>query len=94
MHISQRVTIADVKRVLKQYILPAFDPSSSICAIVSTPSKVEEISKALTEVGYEMETKELDLGKDDEDSEMDSGSEESGSDESGDESGSDIKMKL
>lgn len=55
-----------------------------MCAIVSAPSRVDEIQKSLAGVGYEMERRDLDFGKDDE-AEGESGS-ESGSDSDGSES--------
>lgn len=83
---TQRVDLSEVKRVLKTYILPLFDSSSSVCAIVSTPSRVEEIQKALEKEGYEMEKKELDLGAEDSEMEDGSGSESGSGSGSGSES--------
>ncbi|KDN42524.1 hypothetical protein K437DRAFT_269392 [Tilletiaria anomala UBC 951] len=58
------VTLPAVREALKKYVLPIFDPDTSICAIASTPSRTQEIADALTAVGYEMETQDLDLGDD------------------------------
>ncbi|CAO1637041.1 unnamed protein product [Jaminaea pallidilutea] len=83
----QSVTLDDVKSALRKYVLPVFDPSTSICAIVSSPGRVDEISAALKEVGYAMERRDLDVGEDDDaGSEVEMGSSGSGSDSSGDSS--------
>lgn len=85
----QHVTLADCQAVLQKYILPAFDPATSMCAIVSAPSRVEEIQKSLAQAGYEMERRDLDFGKDDEDGEASGSDSESGSESgSGSDSGS------
>ncbi|SNX85732.1 related to Zn2+-dependent endopeptidase, insulinase superfamily [Melanopsichium pennsylvanicum] len=79
-----KVTLEDVKKSLRQYILPLFDADKSVAAVVAPPGKVDEIEKSLKDVGYAMERVEIDLGKDDEDEEEASGSEsESGSDSEG-----------
>ncbi|PWN49324.1 hypothetical protein IE53DRAFT_388475 [Violaceomyces palustris] len=77
---TSKVTISDVKESLKKYVLPIFEPKTSIAAVVAPPSKVDEIQKQLEDVGYAMERKEINLGKDEDD--------EDGSSESGSESGS------
>lgn len=79
------VGLADVRRVLVEYVLPLFDPQTSICAIASSPGRVGEIEKALKEIGYEMETREIDLGSDEGDDDEDMGS-ASGSESSASES--------
>lgn len=82
----QKVTLEDVKKSLKQYILPLFDPQQSIAAVVAPVGKVDEIEEQLKGVGYEMERVEIDLGKDDEDEGIDESGSEDGSEESGSES--------
>ncbi|EST04590.1 Peptidase M16, C-terminal domain protein [Kalmanozyma brasiliensis GHG001] len=86
----QKVTVEDVKESLRRYILPLFDAETSVAAVVAPVGKVEEMEKALEAVGYEMERREIDLGKDDE-SESGSEGEESGSDE--EESGSESESE-
>ncbi|KAJ3568798.1 hypothetical protein NP233_g5473 [Leucocoprinus birnbaumii] len=55
----QSVTKDDIVRVLKQYFLPLFDPSSSIAVVVTAPSKAEEIGTGLQNVGFEVSHREL-----------------------------------
>lgn len=78
----QKVTLADVKRSLKQYILPLFDARTSVAAVVAPQSKVDEIQTQLQGVGYEMERVEIDLGKDDDEDGSESGSGSGSEDES------------
>ena len=66
------MTLPAVREALKKYILPIFDPATSICAIASAPSRTKEIANSLKEVGYDIEERDLDLGVDD--SEGESGS--------------------
>lgn len=84
----QEVTLEDVKKSLGEYILPLFDPERSVAAVVAPQSKMEEIEKQLEEVGYKMERVEIDLGKDDDGEESESGSEDGSEEESEEESGS------
>lgn len=57
------------------YILPLFDPASSIAIVVSSPAKAGEIAEKLGAAGFEVESRAL----------QDDGE---GSDSEGDESGS------
>ncbi|KAJ1023179.1 hypothetical protein NDA16_003332 [Ustilago loliicola] len=81
----QQVSLEDVKKSLREYILPLFDPERSVAAVVAPQSKVEEIEKQLGEVGYGMERVEIDLGEDDESDGSQAESEEASEDESGSE---------
>ncbi|SPO29441.1 related to metalloprotease 1 [Ustilago trichophora] len=85
----QKITLEDVKKSLREYILPLFDPERSVAAVVAPQSKVDEIQTQLEGVGYKMERVEIDLGKDD-DAE---GSESGSDDESGSESGSESESE-
>ncbi|SPO28432.1 related to Zn2+-dependent endopeptidase, insulinase superfamily [Ustilago trichophora] len=79
----QKITLEDVKKSLSEYILPLFDPETSVAAVVAPQSKVEEIQTQLEAVGYKMERVEIDLGKDDDVEGSESGSDDqsgSGSD--------------
>lgn len=87
----QKVTLEDVKTSLKEYILPLFEPESSVVAVVAPVGKVEEMEKQLNQVGYQMERVEIDLGKDDE---SESGSEEESGSESESESEGEGGSKL
>lgn len=82
LDLCQDVPLAEVLRVLRQYVAPIFDSTSSIAVVSSTPTKVDEISKQLEGLGYEVEVRTLDVEGDG------SGSEGSGS-ETGSDSGSD-----
>ncbi|KAK0536901.1 hypothetical protein OC835_000659 [Tilletia horrida] len=75
------VTIAEVQRVLKEYIVPLFNPATSICAIASAPQQAKAIREALTAVGYEIEERTIDTAGDDGE-EGSEGSDEQGSDDS------------
>lgn len=67
------MTIEEVAEALQQYLLPVFDPATSIAVVASAPGKVDEIVKGLTEVGFQVEKRELDV--DPEELESGSGSE-------------------
>lgn len=79
----QAVTKEDVLAALKKHVLPIFDPSSSVVVAVTAPSKAESIGKGLTEAGFEVEMRTLEIDP----SELEDGSKD-GSD-SGSESNSD-----
>ncbi|KAG8964011.1 hypothetical protein FRC03_002295 [Tulasnella sp. 419] len=79
----QNVTLDDVKGALQKYILPLFDPESSVAVIVSGPSKSDSIAEQLKSAGFDVERRTLDVGPD----EDGSGSEETGSESSEEESG-------
>jgi Zn-dependent M16 (insulinase) family peptidase len=62
----QAVTIDEVKRMLKQYVAPLFDPFSSVAVVVSAPGKCDSISEGLQSVGFEVERRTLELTPEDE----------------------------
>ncbi|KAG8907247.1 hypothetical protein FRC01_007752 [Tulasnella sp. 417] len=61
----QAVTIEDVKRVLGQYVLPCFQPDSSVAVVVSSPAKAKDIAEQFTKAGFDVESRVLDVGADD-----------------------------
>ena len=74
----QAVTKDDVLSVIKTYILPLFDSSSSVAVVVTAPAKADEIGAGLKSKGFEvtqrvMETDSFD-SEDDAIDETDSGS--------------------
>jgi len=85
----QSVTKEEVLTVLKKYVLPVFDPISSVAVAVTSLGKVEETGKSLREVGFEVEKREIEVGPEDlewvDEDEMDIDR----TDESGEESDSD-----
>ena len=82
---NQSVTLDDIKRVIKQYLLPLFSPKTAIGAVSVSSGKADEVEKGFMEMGFEVERKELPvLNGVESDSESGSGS---GS-ESGSEAGS------
>lgn len=60
------VTLADCERVLRQYVLPVFEPETSICAIVCNPARCDEMQASLSSIGYDMQRRELHLEENDE----------------------------
>ncbi|KAG8964223.1 hypothetical protein FRC00_003325 [Tulasnella sp. 408] len=64
----QSVTIEDVKRVLGQYVLPCFQPESSVAVVVSSPAKANDIAEQFTKAGFDVESRVLDVGADEADS--------------------------
>lgn len=83
----QAVTKEDVLRVLKTGYMPLFDPKHSIAVVVAAPSQVEPVATGLSELGYDVQHRNVEISPDDL-SEMDvdgsdsSADEESSSDES------------
>ncbi|KAG8964008.1 hypothetical protein FRC03_002292 [Tulasnella sp. 419] len=57
----QGVTLDDVKAALQEYILPLFNPESSIAVIVSAPSRSDSIAEQLTSAGFDVERRTLDV---------------------------------
>jgi hypothetical protein len=55
------VTTEQVAAALKKYLLPVFDPATSIAVVVSGPGKVDEIATGLAEVGFQVEKRKLDV---------------------------------
>lgn len=45
---------------MKKYILPLFDPQTSAAFVVCAPNQAEEITKGLTEEGFEVESRKMD----------------------------------
>lgn len=94
---SQRVlarlpSISDdeVRRVIKQYFVPLFDPATSIGAVSTNAGKADEIEQGFKELGYDVSREELpELNNEDEMSGSESGS-DTGS-ESGDEPMEDVR---
>ena len=75
------MTLADVQRCLRTYILPIFEPATSVCAVASSPTTANAICVALEKAGYEMEETEMPVGaSDDEDNDSGSTTVESDSD--------------
>lgn len=79
---AKKVTVEQVKECLAKYIQPIFNPSTSICAIASSPGRLEGMKEALEKVGYEMEVKNLNFVNGEEDDGSDDGSDSGDSDES------------
>ena len=55
------MTIDEVAAALQEYLLPVFDPATSIAVVASAPGKVDEIARGLAEVGFQVEKRELDV---------------------------------
>ena len=58
------MTADQVSAALKKYLLPVFDPATSIAVVVSAPGKVDEIATGLAEVGFQVEKRKLDVDPD------------------------------
>lgn len=77
------MTSDQIKDVIRKYVLPLFDSSSSVAVVVSSPTKAAEIKKSLESVGFDVEARELSVNQDelkDEEEESESGSESSSDD--------------
>jgi len=72
----QKVSKADVLRVLQQYFLPLFDSSTSVVVSVTSPGKADEITKGLKDVGFVVERRTLELEPEDGNDDSESGSED------------------
>jgi hypothetical protein len=60
MEKCQAITKEDVLVALRKYLLPLFDASTSAAIVVTIPSKVDEISEALSAGGFNVSKQELD----------------------------------
>ncbi|KAG8805588.1 hypothetical protein FRC17_005444, partial [Serendipita sp. 399] len=58
------VTPSEVIEAMRRYVLPIFDPTSSISVVACAPGKVDDIATGLTSEGYEVEKRTLDVGAD------------------------------
>lgn len=56
---ASQVSLDDVQRCLRTYIVPLFDPKTSVCAVSSAPSTADTIRQQLTDVGYVMTDVEM-----------------------------------
>lgn len=72
----QAVDLASVRAALKTYILPLFDPSTSIAVVASSTSKANDIADGLKGSGFDVESRTLDFSGDED---MDDSGSESGS---------------
>lgn len=88
--VQQSVTLDDIRRVIKTYLLPLFCPETSIGAISVSSGKADEVEKGFVDMGFKVERKELPMLGDGEEGSDSEGGEESGS-ESGSEDGSEPK---
>lgn len=82
---ANRVTLEDVQRCLTKYVLPLFDPATSVCAVACSPSAEDDILEQLGAIGYDMQKIEMPSTAHGSDSEESS---DSGSYDSDSESGS------
>lgn len=67
----QEVTRDQVLGALKKYVLPVFDPATSIVSAACSPSVAEKVVEGLKSVGYEVESRLWDAGEDGEDGHSD-----------------------
>jgi hypothetical protein len=87
--IPQYVTLEDIRRVIKKYLLPLFSPETSIGAVSVSSGKADEVETGFKEMGFTVERKELPMLSGVE-SDSESGS-ESGDSESGGEEDESVK---
>jgi hypothetical protein len=75
----QATTKQQVLATLEEYFLPLFDSSSSVASIVTGPGNADEIASNLSQLGFDVKQRTLDVGADDmsdiSDAEYESGSE-------------------
>lgn len=79
----QAVTKDEVLSALRNYVLQAFDPETSVAISVSAPGKVETTVEGLKALGFEVETRQIyvdpeELGDGEDASESESESESEG----------------
>jgi hypothetical protein len=81
---EKAVTLDDIRRVIKQYLLPLFSPNTAIGAVSVSSGKADEVEQGFKGMVFDVERKELPVLNGVEESvsgsESDSGS-ESGSEE-------------
>ena len=72
----QAVNLDSVRAALKTYILPLFDPATSIAVVASSTSKANDIAEGLKSSGFDVESRTLDFSGDEStgDSDSESGS--------------------
>merc|ERR1712093_93615 len=73
-----KVTVDEVNTVIKKWLMSIFSPETSISAVATSPSKLEDVQKQLETLGFDVTVRHI----------VAEGEEEEGSD-SGSESGSD-----
>jgi Zn-dependent M16 (insulinase) family peptidase len=72
------VTKQDVLEAMRKYLFPLFDSSTSTAVAVTAPGKAEEIKESLTQAGFEVTQRHIEVDPDElEGSEWTSESEES-----------------
>ncbi|KAG8846449.1 hypothetical protein FRB91_000790 [Serendipita sp. 411] len=72
------VTPSQVIDAMRRYVLPIFDPTSSVAVVACAPGKVDDIATGLTSEGFDVEKRTLDIDTDElDEEESESGSEES-----------------
>lgn len=54
------MTAEEVLEALRQYVLPLFDPQTSVALISCGPTQADEIARGYQEAGYEIEIRNLD----------------------------------
>ena len=57
----QAITKEQVLEALRKYFLPLFDPASSIAVVVTAPSKLDVVAAGLTEYGFSVERRTLEV---------------------------------
>jgi hypothetical protein len=87
----QSITKEQVLEALRKYFLPLFDPDSSIAVVVTTPSKLDTVAAGLTEYGFEVEKRIMEV--DDQDSEGSGYASDSDVDDEGEVNGETTKDK-
>ena len=65
----QAVTKEDVKRMLQQYVLPLFDPETSVAIVVTPPRNAEQIGKDLASSGFDVSYRTIGTTADENESE-------------------------
>lgn len=78
------MTLDDIRRVIKTYLLPLFSPETSIGAISVSSGKADEVEKGFKGMGFIVERKELPMLSEGEDGSGSESGEESGSEEGDD----------
>jgi hypothetical protein len=92
MLMEQTITLDDIRRVIKLYLLPIFSPETSICAVTVSSGKADEVEQGFKDLGFETERRSLPALEGSEDGSEDGSEEGTGSQSGSPDESEDEKM--